>query len=133
MDLSVPFWLATGGADGYVRIWNASNLLKIYGISVNEEIYDFDEDKVEPKNVEIVRPEIEISVRVGGEVDDLDVSSSGEILSTISGKEAALWKASNGDKLMQLPEIPQIANLRVFKKKFFYIMKSFFRFELYGF
>lgn len=111
--------MATGGADGNVRIWNTSKLLKVYGAKLDEEILDFSENKSEPKYLDKVEPELKIKV-TAEEVDDLDVSLSGEVLATISGNNTVLWNIKNGEKFMELPEIPKIATAKVILKYIFF-------------
>lgn len=92
--------MATGGSDGFVRIWNLSEMITGDLISSNQKL---DED-VPPTDIG-GEPTFEIQTE-GEIVDELDVSKCGSVLSVVLDKKTVFYDTENGHQLLQL-DIPQ--------------------------
>uniref|UniRef100_A0A7E4V8Q8 WD_REPEATS_REGION domain-containing protein n=1 Tax=Panagrellus redivivus TaxID=6233 RepID=A0A7E4V8Q8_PANRE len=83
-----PLRVATGGEDGNVRVWDASDIMDNRDPTIpREPIVTFPGEK--------------------GEVCHVDFSICGSLLVSVSN-EVAIWSLSSGKKLATLPETPQI-------------------------
>uniref|UniRef100_A0A915Q5I3 Uncharacterized protein n=1 Tax=Setaria digitata TaxID=48799 RepID=A0A915Q5I3_9BILA len=82
-----PERLYTGGADGYIRVWNVETLRK-KGSTLKHS------------------PSMKIKAHQG-DVDDLDISANGKLCISV-GHDAAvyIWNTTNGEKICNLP-IPE--------------------------
>ncbi|KAI1714593.1 SEC like protein [Ditylenchus destructor] len=108
--LGKHLYMATGGSDGFVRIWNLSEMITGDLISSNQKL---DED-VPPTDIG-GEPTFEIQTE-GEIVDELDVSKCGSVLSVVLDKKTVFYDTENGHQLLQL-DIPKSSEKIISKKE----------------
>uniref|UniRef100_A0A915DNI3 Uncharacterized protein n=1 Tax=Ditylenchus dipsaci TaxID=166011 RepID=A0A915DNI3_9BILA len=98
-------WMATGGSDGTVRLWNVSWLfqekVKTLQLTVENSNQQVQEIKEPP----------EMEINTGSElVDDLDVSCCGSVLAAIRSKQTSFYDTSDATLLMVLKNIQELGD-----------------------
>ena len=99
-DASRPLLMATGGTDGHVRVWRLDDLLVACpGTSGSGgEAREMEQS---------VQPEVEFSAGMEP-IDYVDASRCGEVLAVVTSREASLWCAGDGQRILTVGSPPQL-------------------------